>query len=362
MFAKVNLVLWLCLTAVASARWLRPMQLPAEATIAKPTPLPLVIWHGLGDTYDADGMNQTAELAARVNPGTYVYNIRLSNDSDTDRRATFFGNLTEQLAQVCNDLATHPVLGRAAAVNAMGFSQGGNFLRGYVERCNVPPVRSLVTFGSQHGGISSFQKCGPTDWLCKAASGLLASNTWSDFVQGRLVPAQYYRDPEDLDSYLEHSNFLADINNERARKNATYKANLASLAKFAMIVFEDDTTVHPKESGWFAESNETAGTVTLLRDRQIYKDDWLGLKALDDKGALEFKTVPGAHMAISEEVFNATFKKYFSAGSNLDFSSVPDAGGKEVESGLDLEHSWVLVSPTQAGDTARSRPEIWLDL
>ena len=44
------------------------------------------------------------------------------------------GNLTEQLAQVCSDLASHPILSPAPAVNALGFSQGGQFLRGFVER------------------------------------------------------------------------------------------------------------------------------------------------------------------------------------------------------------------------------------
>lgn len=70
---------------------------------------------------------------------------------------------------------------------------------------------------------------------------------WSKLVQGGLIPAQYFRDPEDLDNYLQYSNFLADINNERALKNQTYKKNLMNLEKFVMYVFEKDETVHPKE-------------------------------------------------------------------------------------------------------------------
>jgi len=49
--------------------------------------IPLIIWHGLGDTYDADGLKQIAELATSINPGTFVYPIRLSNDSSADRKA-----------------------------------------------------------------------------------------------------------------------------------------------------------------------------------------------------------------------------------------------------------------------------------
>ena len=273
---------------------------------------PLIIWHGLGDKFDNDGLVSTAEFAQKVNPGTYVYIIRLSDDSSNDRQASFFGNLTEQLETVCIELASHPHLGSISSVNGLGFSQGGQFLRGYIERCNKPPVRNLVTFGSQHNGISKFQECGPTDWLCKGASALLSGGTlWSNFVQNRLVPAQYFRDPDALDEYLESSNFLADINNERKLKNEAYKTNLASLEKFVMFVFENDTSVFPKESGWFADVNSTSGEVTPLRNRTIYKENWLGLKDLDKKDALVFLTTPGRHMQLDDDVLKSTFREFF---------------------------------------------------
>src|ERR1700733_10226818 len=162
------------------------------------TPLPLIIWHGLGDNYAAEGLASTAKLAEETNPGTLVYIIRLDDDASADRSATFFGNVTLQIEKVCEDLAAHPILSTAPAVDALGFSQGGQFLSGYIERCNFPPVRSLVTFGSQHNGISEFQTCGATDFLCKGAQGLLRGSTWSSFVQSRLVPAQYFRNLNDL--------------------------------------------------------------------------------------------------------------------------------------------------------------------
>lgn len=273
------------------------------------TPLPLIIWHGLGDNYAAEGLATVAKLAEDTNPGTLVYMIRIDDDASADRSATFFGNITTQLEKVCADLAAHPILSTAPAVDALGFSQGGQFLRGYIERCNFPPIRSLVTFGSQHNGISEFQTCGATDWLCKGANGLLRSNTWSSFVQNRLVPAQYFRDPNQYDSYLEYSNFLADINNERALKNQTYKDNLAKLEKFVMYLFEDDETVIPKETSWFSEVNGTE--VTELRDTKIYKEDWLGLKELDKKGALQFKKTPGGHMTLTDKLLEKVFKDYY---------------------------------------------------
>ncbi|RKF53164.1 Palmitoyl-protein thioesterase 1 [Erysiphe neolycopersici] len=275
-------------------------------------PLPLIIWHGLGDNYKSEGMTNVAALAEAVNPGTFTYIIRIEDEPVSDRSVTFFGNVTSQIEKVCADLASDPVLSAAPAVDALGFSQGGQFLRGYIERCNNPPVRSLVTFGSQHNGISKFETCDDKDFLCRVALGFLRSNIWSNVVQNYLVPAQYFRDPSKLADYayyLTSSNFLADINNEREEKNQIYKQNLASLKRFVMYMFQDDETVVPKESSWFAEVN--GSTVTPIQERQLFKEDWLGLRALDEKKALVFKTVPGRHMQLNDDELTDVIKRYF---------------------------------------------------
>lgn len=287
-----------------------------------PKPLPLLVWHGLGDRYDADGLRSTGRLAREVHPGTFVYYIHLDDDGSSDRTATFFGNVTTQIAQVCTDIKNDAQLLRHVdgdgniRVDALGFSQGGQFLRGLVERCDGLSVRSLVTFGSQHNGIAQFQVCGDYDLVCKGAGALIKGNAWTDAVQSRVVPAQYYRTLNETTGlpsgdYLEHSNFIADINNERHIKNETYATKIAALEKFVMYVFEDDKTVIPMESGWFAEVNATSGDITPLRNRTIYTEDWLGLKKLDEKDGLVFKTTPGAHMELKAAVLTDAFKEYF---------------------------------------------------
>ncbi|KAK4149750.1 Alpha/Beta hydrolase protein [Chaetomidium leptoderma] len=273
------------------------------------TPLPLVIWHGLGDTYQSDGMRSVAELAEEVNPGTLVYAIRMDDNEPRDRYASFVGNLTDQVDKACADIAAHPILSTAPAIDALGFSQGGQFLRAYVERCNNPPVRSLITFGSQHNGITAFRDCTSTDWVCRIAMAVLNGNPFSGVVQSSLVPAQYYRNPAEYDQYLEYSNFLADINNERAEKSEAYKKNMAKLDNFVMYMFEDDTTVIPKETAWFEEVNGTESTP--LRARKMYSEDWLGLRALDRKGGLKFRTAPGDHMQLSEELLKEAFGDFY---------------------------------------------------
>lgn len=288
-------------------------------------PLPLLIWHGLGDRYDAEGLHTVGELAAKIHTGTEVHYIRVSEDGGEDQRATFFGNITAQSAEICSSLAANPNLTDSSGIvraDALGFSQGGQFLRGLVERCPALSVRSLVTFGSQHNGIAQFQRCGTWDLLCKGAVALVGGNAWTDYVQSRVVPAEYYREVNKTTGlpsaeYLEHSHFLADVNNERAEKKSEYAKRLAKLEKFVMFVFEDDKTVVPKESGWFAEVNETSGVVTDLRERAIYKEDWIGLKALDEKGGLVFESVEGEHMELNRKDLERTFKKYFGAERTL---------------------------------------------
>lgn len=176
----------------------------------------------------------------------------------------------------------------------------------------MPPIHNLVTFGSQHNGIIAFQQCQSLfDLVCRSAEAILRSGRWSRFAQSKFVPAQYFRDPEELESYLQNSNFLADINNERPVKNAQYKKNLERLNHFAMIMFEDDTVAVPKESAFFADVYKSAKKVVPLRERDIYKEDWIGLKALDKKGGLSFEVVPGEHMQLTEEVLREKFEKYF---------------------------------------------------
>ena len=287
----------------------------------KPKPLPLIIWHGLGDSYDADGLQSTGDLAQEVHPGTYVYYIRTDDDGGNDRTNTFFGNVTTQLEEVCAALHDQPGLldpedTQRVRVDALGFSQGGQFLRGLVERCQGLSVRSLVTFGSQHNGIAEFQQCGTFDFLCKGATGLIKGNAWTEYVQGKVVPAQYYRTVNETtgrpsEEYLKHSNFLADINNERKGKNGTYAEKIAGLEKFVMFVFREDVTVVPKETGWFAEVNATSGEVTPLRERALYKEDWLGLRRLDEKGGLVFKNTTGKHMELSDKDLRDAFGEYF---------------------------------------------------
>ena len=277
--------------------------------------LPVVVWHGLGDNCCNDpGMKTFLEILS-LNGTRPVYSIRIGKTPNEDRYRSLFDDANRQIEKV--NLFLKGISELKGGFYAVGISQGGQLFRGYVERFNDPPVKRLITIGSQHYGISSFPGCvqnsaidqeDSLNWRlrkpkCSWWKRLLMSNPrliYSNIVQRSIMPAQYYRDPNHLDLYLRHNTFLADINNEMPIKNPQYKNNLLSLEILALYKFEEETMVFPPGSSWFAHI-EPDGSIVELRSSQLYQQDWLGLKQLDELGALLLLTIPGRHMNITRD-------------------------------------------------------------
>ncbi|QSL64063.1 hypothetical protein MERGE_000218 [Pneumocystis wakefieldiae] len=232
-----------------------------------------------------------------------------------DRNNGFFGDVNEQIKLVAEQLSKDPKL--ADGFNAIGFSQGGLFLRAYIERYNIPPVSNLITFGTPHYGISSFY-CPSSVYVCKILDYFIKHSLLSCWVKKNVIVAQYYRDTSDMDSYLVYNPFLPDVNNERQIKNATYAKNLASLESFVMVEFENDRVIIPKGSSHFNDYDKNEDKIIFLKDTALYNEDWLGLKLLDNKGALVEMTIPGEHMEINYETFLYIVKKYFTNSTKFE--------------------------------------------
>ncbi|KAK9455133.1 Alpha/Beta hydrolase protein [Dipodascopsis uninucleata] len=277
-----------------------------SSALAKPRPV--VMWHGLGDEYNSDGMMRMASLIEDLYPDIFIHSVYLDEDPKKDSQASFFGNLNEQIETVCEQLASIPEL--EDGFDALGFSQGGLFMRGYVERCNSPKVHNLLTFGSPQNGVADFPPCKARDFLCRQRNAALKSQVWRPYAQNGVTVAQYYRNPDEYEQYLEYSGYLADINNERIEKNMTYAENLKSLEKLILYLFTEDETVVPKESAWLADFDKSTGEVTLLQDRKMYTENWLGFKELDKDGKLEFYMIEGRHMRITNDTMIEIAKTY----------------------------------------------------
>jgi len=257
----------------------------------------------------------------RLLPGIYVYSVMIGNNMLEDEIEGFISNANDQVDFLCSQVKADPNLKNG--FNAVGFSQGSQFLRAYVERCNNPPVYNLVSMGGQHQGVADIPNCVTlNETICSIVEELLAFGAYTDFVQDHVIQAQYFKDPMDMDAYMQHNIFIADINNERDAKNQTYKKNLVSLNNLALFKFDLDTVVVPRDSSWFAfYAPGSTSDLIQMKNQPIYKEDWIGLKTLNEAGKLHLLDIPDSnHMQFTLEWFD---KNVLSVFLNNTLSSKP---------------------------------------
>lgn len=282
----------------------------AELTLSDPTPV--IIWHGMGDSCcNPASMGSIKTMLENELPGVYVHSLMVGNNILADTENGFFKDTNSQISLVCDKIASDPQL--QDGFNAIGFSQGGQFLRAVAQRCPNPPMKNLITVGAQHRGVFGFPNCpGEMNVFCDIVRDLLNYGVYTDFVQGFLVQAQYWHDPLHTETYLEKSRFIAEINNEKPEKNATYAENLARLENFVMIKHNQDTMVEPRESEHFEfYVPGQAEEILPLRESPLYLEDWIGLRTLDETGRLHFYSVEGDHLQFSREWFVEEIIKVF---------------------------------------------------
>ena len=106
---------------------------------------PVVCWHGVND--DADSCSG---LLSTLPSDVYTVSVQLGQSLEQDKYNSVFLGMMDQVKAGCELLAGDPLL--ESGYHAVGLSQGGLLLRGVVQLCPVPPVRTLVTVGSPHQG------------------------------------------------------------------------------------------------------------------------------------------------------------------------------------------------------------------
>ncbi|XP_062996890.1 palmitoyl-protein thioesterase 1 [Elgaria multicarinata webbii] len=266
-------------------------------------PVPLVIWHGMGDSCcNPESMGYIKKIVEQKVPGIYVHSLMIGSNILEDMENSFFMNVNGQVKLVCDKLAKDPKL--QGGYNAMGFSQGAQFLRAVLQRCPSPTMFNLISVGGQHQGVYGFPRCpGESSRICDWIRKMLDLGAYDKVVQERLVQAQFWHDPLNEDEYRKSSLFLADINQERG-VNQSYKKNLMTLKKFVMVKFLNDTMVDPSASEWFGYYRSGQAKETIpLKETSLYTEDRLGLKEMDQAGKLVFLGTVGDHLRFSKEWF-----------------------------------------------------------
>jgi len=294
-----------------------------EVVSATAAGTPVVMMHGMGDfANNPMGMVPLRKLIAKEAGGVYVHSVELcsrptqyANCTTDDQSNGFLMGMDDQVAQFARVVRADPQL--AGGFNAVGFSQGNTVIRGYIHRFNDPPVKSFVSMHGVMMGVAGLPQC-PTNvtglgLICRTVDRIASLGVYTSFVQNRLAQANYFRDPEDLETYRRKEHFLPYINNEvKGHENATYTSNFESLEQLALVMAEDDTMVHPKESehfGYFKDGSMKE--LVAMRDAPWYIENWFGLRSLDQAGKLQFHSTPGNHLRFKENFLVDMVHRYF---------------------------------------------------
>ena len=180
-------------------------------------------------------------------------------------------------------------------------------------------VRRALPARAQCGARQRVQRLGTAE----SRAGMAPPITTKARNPIHLAQAQYYRDATQLPKYLAANRFLTSINNEvPATRNATYAAQLARLDALVLVLFARDRTVVPKESAWFGSyapppheatdgtSEGKEETLVPMREQPLYTEDWIGLRALDERGRVVFASCDSEHMQLSAECWKPLVEKY----------------------------------------------------
>jgi len=266
-------------------------------------PLPIVLWHGMGDSccFSFSLGKFKKELETEV-PGVYVLSIKIGSDLVEDVKSGYFVHPDKQLEEVCDLIKNDTKLQNG--FNAIGFSQGSQFLRALKQRCSAARIVNLVSLGGQHQGVFGLPNCpGLSSKICEGLREMLNYGAYYSWVQDYLVQATYWHDPLNEDEYKKYSSFLADINNENEIKEE-YKSNLLSLKRLVLVQFMNDTIVQPKESQWFGFYKPGQDKeLQTMEETTLYTEDRLGLKQMNENGQLILLETEGNHLQFSKEFF-----------------------------------------------------------
>ena len=239
--------------------------------------LPTVLVHGI--LSDIDEITPI-EIWLEQNNITSIYRVEIGNGVYD----SIFMNMNNQLDLLCKTI--YAIDDLKDGFNFIGLSQGGLLARGYVQKCNKFPVKTLITWATPHEGVDGL-----------SFIDVYFDNIYGDFEQSLLSFPGYWKDPGRYQEYLDRAQYLPFMNNEIPHSNRQlYKENILSLKNFIMIWSPIDGTIRPVRSCKF-------GFLKELFQSDQYLLDLIGLKTLDQSGRLHIHQIDCDHSSFKNGCF-----------------------------------------------------------
>jgi palmitoyl-protein thioesterase len=178
----------------------------ATAVSSAASDLPFVLAHGMGDSCFNPGMKSITTAVGKhagswLTPA-YSTCIATGDDVDSDTNNGFFMDMNKNVDVFAQNVKNNTKL--ANGFYCIGFSQGNNVCRGYIQKYNDPPVKAHLSVHGPQVGVAGFPSCNPSKNatlapFCDVFDSLL-DLAYTEFFQNRLFQAGYYRDPRKLNT------------------------------------------------------------------------------------------------------------------------------------------------------------------
>jgi|EP00505_MAST-04D_sp_SCG-Rhode-Island_P002070 palmitoyl-protein thioesterase len=261
----------------------------ATRAVSLPSWRPVVLMHGMNG--DSSELNKNVDALKKAYPGIYVHNLNILQKSKS-----LFASMESQMKLIVETIRADPKL--KDGFNFYGESQGALEARIYVTKTNNPPVHNLVALCGPQAGVG---ECPTVEWpgvrqICADVGSTLDIYAWP-FCSF----CGFWKDNRNEDEYEKHSKWLAEANNEQGQHgeiNETYIKNMESLNKYMVTRAMQDEIVQPSWSAfhqYWKWGDASRSDIVDLTETEGYKNNWLGLKTLNERGDFIRNEFNGSH-------------------------------------------------------------------
>lgn len=274
-------------------------------------PSPIVLMHGLLATPEAMTHVEKWITSDPAFTGVHIHNVALFPNSTHIKEDTLLVNINEQVRIFAENVKGDSKLFQGFHIIA--HSQGALLARAYIQKYSLkpgyPPVKNFISYAGPHDGVfgvPDFNYICPDNtcpWVAELFSDLINDPSLSYVMQDFLTFAAYWKDIYNLDEYLSKNIFLADINNEKATRNASYVEATEKLERVLLVNSPIDEIVVPNVSpqwGFFPPNNDSA--IVLFQQSAQYRDNLLGYATLYNSSRLGLVSVHCRHADMPRDV------------------------------------------------------------